>query len=301
VYRVAHRFVQEGLVGLGDRREDNGEEKVTEDYELVLLTVLKGSPRRYHYPRPSWTQELLILVLEKETGIRISTTTMSRVLRRLGIRRRRPKPVVCCPWKKGRKTRRLNQIRRLVETVPKGEVVVYVDEVDVHLNPKIGPDWMLAGVRHNVLTPGRNAKGYLAGALNTKTGRLTWVESDSKNSDLFIKQLWALAKEDYPEAKCIHVILDNYRIHHSQRTQIAVKALAGKIKLHFLPPYCPNHNRIERVWKDLHDNVTRNHKCRTLEELIREVRRYLRKREKAMHHEYVKVKRRPVPESRKAA
>ena len=29
--------------------------------------------------------------------------------------------------------------------------------------------------------------------------------------------------------------------------------------LHFLPPYCPDHNRIERLWKDLHDNVTRNH------------------------------------------
>jgi transposase len=30
--------------------------------------------------------------------------------------------------------------------------------------------------------------------------------------------------------------------------------------LHFLPPYCPDDNRIERLWKDLHDNVTRNHK-----------------------------------------
>jgi transposase len=48
------------------------------------------------------------------------------------------------------------------------------------------------------------------------------------------------------------------------------------IKLHFLPPYCPDHNRIERVWKDLHDNVTRNHRCAGMEELMSEVRFYLR-------------------------
>ena len=47
------------------------------------------------------------------------------------------------------------------------------------------------------------------------------------------------------------------------------------MKLHFLPPYCPDHNRIERIWKDLHDNVTRNHRCARMEELMAEVRSYL--------------------------
>ena len=54
--------------------------------------------------------------------------------------------------------------------------------------------------------------------------------------------------------------------------------LAGKVKLHFLPPYCPDHNKIERVWKDLHANVTRNHRCRGINHLMREVRYYLNKR-----------------------
>ena len=39
--------------------------------------------------------------------------------------------------------------------------------------------------------------------------------------------------------------------------------LTGKVVLHFLPPYCPDDNRIERVWLDLHANVTRNHRCST--------------------------------------
>jgi transposase len=43
----------------------------------------------------------------------------------------------------------------------------------------------------------------------------------------------------------------------------------------FLPPYCPDANRIERVWQDLHANVTRNHRCKTLAPLLPNCRRYL--------------------------
>jgi len=56
----------------------------------------------------------------------------------------------------------------------------------------------------------------------------------------------------------------------------AVEKFNGRIVLHFLPPYCPDDNKIERcVWRELHANVTRNHKCQDMDELIHEVRRYL--------------------------
>ena len=290
VFDVAKRFVGEGLAGLVDRREDNGDPKVTEEYEGLLLLAAEKSPRDYGFDRPTWTQELFIEALANETGIRISTTTMSRTLARLHIRLGRPKPIVRCPWPKARRTRRLNKIRRLIDGIPSDEEVLYVDEVDIHLNPKIGFDWMPEGLQKNVLTPGKNEKRYLAGALNARTGRLTYVEYGSKSSDIFILQLWRLVKTDYPRAKRIHLILDNYRIHKSQRTQIALDALNGRVQLHFLPPYCPDDNKIERVWKDLHDNVTRNHQCPNMTHLMREVRKYLRKRDKELQKRYLEKK-----------
>jgi hypothetical protein len=275
---------------LADKREDNGDAKIDERYEMTLLTVIPRFPSNYGYRRPTWTQELLVIVLEAETGVKISCSSMSRLLKRLKIRLGRPKPIVGCPWKKARRIRRINQLRRLISTLPKNEVVVYADEVDIHLNPKIGADWMLRGTQKFVLTPGKNQKRYLAGAFNARTGRLTWVESDRKDSDLFIRQLWQLARHDYPNAKRIHIILDNYKIHSSQRTQLALGALGDRIRLHFLPPYCPDHNRIERVWKDLHDNVTRNHRCRTMKELMREVRHFLNKKDKTSQRQYMQGK-----------
>ena len=290
VYQVMHRFIDQGLLGLADRREDNGDPKVTEEYEAEVLAVVPSSPRQHGYRRPTWTQELLILVLRKRTGIRISRTTMSRVLKRLKIRLGRPKPIVGCPWKKRRRMQRLREIRQFVATLPKGEEVLYLDEVDIHLNPKIGPDWMLRSTQKTVMTPGKNHKRYLAGTLNARTGRLTWVEADRKNSQLFILQLWQLVGRDYPQAKRIHLILDNYRIHSSLQTQAALARLGGRIVLHFLPPYCPDHNRIERVWRDLHENVTRNHQCRNMKELMMEVYHWLRKRTRTLQYQYSQKK-----------
>jgi transposase len=45
--------------------------------------------------------------------------------------------------------------------------------------------------------------------------------------------------------------------------------------LHFLPPYTPEANRIERAWLDLHANVTRNHRCNSIGDLMGCVRRFL--------------------------
>jgi hypothetical protein len=55
------------------------------------------------------------------------------------------------------------------------------------------------------------------------------VEGERKTSDLFILLLWKLLK-DYRSATCIHVVLDNYKIHDSRRTRIALAALGNRVK-----------------------------------------------------------------------
>ena len=56
------------------------------------------------------------------------------------------------------KERRPAEIRAVVGNLPPGEAAVYLDEVDVHLNPKVGPDWMNRGTQKQVRTPGTNEK-----------------------------------------------------------------------------------------------------------------------------------------------
>ena len=107
------------------------------------------------------------------------------------------------------------------------------------------------------------------------TRRMTWVDESTKASEIFHKLVWKLLGE-YRGARRIHLILDNYIIHSSKKTQRLLAQLGDRVVLHFLPPYCPDDNRIERVWLDLHANVTRNHRCRTMEELMVKVVAFLR-------------------------
>jgi len=272
--RVAHRFLRDGEAGLQDGRKDNGVPKVDLDLLQALAEVIGRCPEDFGYARPTWTRELLSLVLKHETQVAVSIRTLGRMLERLNARWGCPRPVVRCPISPRDKARRIRRIERLLESLPKGELAFFVDEVDIHLNPKPGRDWMLERTQKEMETPGINQKRYVAAALNAQTGEIVWVTSERKNSDMFIALVIRL-RALYPRAKRIHLILDNFIIHASNKTQRALAQYGRLFALHFLPPYCPEHNRIERLWKQLHDNVTRNHRCRTIEDLMRKVHRFL--------------------------
>jgi transposase len=272
--RVAQRFLAEGEAGLQDGRQDNGQPKTDPDVDQALAELVGRSPQDEGWPRPTWTREMLAASLAGRTGVRLSVTTIARILRRLGARWGMARPTVACPWGQRRKRARLRAIAKAVGRYRPREAVYYEDEVDIHLNPRIGRDWMLRGQQKLVMTPGQNQKRYLAGALSRDGRSLVVVESERKNSDLFLALLEALAAR-HP-TQVIHVVLDNYKIHSSQRVTRYLQA-ARRFVLHFLPPYSPDENRIERLWREVHANVTRNHRCRTMAELRRALWWYLRR------------------------
>lgn len=282
VKRARTRWRELGEAGLIDRREDNGPPaKADEAYAVDLLRVLEHSPRRHGRRRPTWTQELMIKVMCTRGHQEVSRTTVGRLLRRLRVRRGTPKPTVTCPWGRRRKAARIALVRKRIESLPPDEAAVWEDELDVDLNPRIGPDWMLAGTQRRVRTPGKNVKRYVAGALDAVTDHLVWASGTRKNSLLFIELLKKLLKV-YADKSVIHVILDNYAIHRSRQTQAWLAEHGQRLRMHFLPPYCPDDNRIERrVWREVHANVTRNHDCESIEQLMGEVVYHLMSRNRA--------------------
>jgi transposase len=217
---------------------------------------------------------LIAKVTEQVLHVTLSIGHLWKVLHRARVRWGRPRPVVACPWKTARRVRRIGGLRRLAEARRPHEGLFYIDEVDIHLNPKIGPDWMLPGTQRLVMTPGKNEERYLAGAYDPFRQRLIYVEGDRKASWLFLNLLRALV-DGCRGLRVIHLILDNYIIHKSGVTRAWLREHGVRLRLHFLPPYCPNENRIERLWLDLHANVTRNHVCPTMAALLRAVHQYL--------------------------
>lgn len=279
VSRTRSRWLDAGEAGLVDRREDNGEPKVDEAYVAAVRWILRAPATAYLHRRPTWTQPLLVETARLYTGVTVSVTTMGRVPAGLDARRGRAKPLAApCPWGAARKSKRLAMIRALVQTPPADQACVWVDEVDVDLNPRIGFDWMLPDRQRTVPTPGTNVKRYLAGAMDATTDRLAWVRGTRKNSGLFIGLL-KRPKTAYADREVIHVILDNFTIHSSRQTRAWLAEHGGKFRLHFLPPYCPDDNRIERcVWREMHQNVTTNHRHGTIDALMAAVTAWLVRR-----------------------
>lgn len=275
--RTVARFRREGEASLLDHRSENGARKVDADVLVRVQAILTGRPREHGFPRPTWTLEILRAVIVRVIGVTLSVGHVWKLVKRVGARWGRPRPVVNCPWRARRRQRRIAALRQLAASSSDKNVVVFADEVDIHLNPKIGPDWMLPGTQRLVVTPGKNEKRYLAGAYEPRHDRLVYVEGDRKASWLFLNLLRALL-ETYDTAETIHVILDNYIVHKSRVTQAWMAEFGARLRLHFLPPYCPNENRIERIWLDLHANVTRNHQQPGIAALLQQIHRYLAER-----------------------
>uniref|UniRef100_UPI000AEBCEC9 IS630 family transposase n=1 Tax=Type-E symbiont of Plautia stali TaxID=1560357 RepID=UPI000AEBCEC9 len=118
-----------------------------------------------------------------------------------------------------------------------------------------------------------NEKYYLAGALQSGTGKVSYVGGNSKSSSLFINLLKHL-KATYRRAKMITLIVDNDIIHKSHETQRWLKA-NPKFSVLYQPVYSPWVNHVERLWQALHDSITRNHECRSMWQLLRKVHRFM--------------------------
>jgi putative transposase len=235
----------------------------------VARWLMNWTPEDFGYFRRRWSCETLAEVLAWETGVRLSAETIRRGLHRLGFAWRRPRPIVG-PVDPEHELK-LQRIRELLANLPADETAVFQDEVDVHLNPKIGSCWMPRGQQTEVSTPGNNEKRHLAGSLVWRTGTLIVSPAGyRRNAELFVNHLDDLRCR----LRCtrrIHVICDNAVFHRSRLVHDYLKKWGHRIVLHYLPKYAPETNPIERVWWQLHETLTRNHKCSTIDELLADV------------------------------
>jgi len=235
---------------------------------LIVCWVKTLTPRDFGYCRSRWCCATLALVLMDTHQVTVSAETVRRCLHRQDLVWRRPRPVPG-PHDPQRQWK-LRKIRKLLRDLPDDEAAVFQDEVDLNLNPDIGCMWMAKGQQAQVVTPGTNVKRYLAGSMNWRSGELIVTQGTHRNAELFVRHLDDLRRR-FRHYKKVHVICDNARFHTAAGSRLVRRYLAEhgeRIVLHYLPAYSPQDNPIERVWWHLHEQITRNHRCACIEELI---------------------------------
>ena len=238
-----------------------------------LGALLKKAPRAYGWCRTRWSCATLAMTLQTKHGIAVSAETVRRWLHEIGWVWKRAKLIA--KDDDPHRTDRLALIRFHHETLQAHEVMVFADELDIHLLPKIGAAWRLQGPQEEIMTPGTNEKHSLAGALHLPTGKLLYCLGARKNNGLF-RDLLTLLDTTYPASDVtrLYVVVDNYCIH---KAKAVTQWLAShpRFELLWLPTSCPRANPIERVFGDVHDKCTRNHKRKRLRDLMQDVERHV--------------------------
>ena len=105
------------------------------------------------------------------------------------------------------------------------------------------------------------------GAVCERDGRLVTQQGKSFNADSFQTFLCCLLRHHRRDRKMI-VIVDNARWHHACKLEPWLREHHNKIQLDFLPPYSPELNAIERVWKLTRTLCTHNQYFDLLEDLV---------------------------------
>ena len=238
-----------------------------------LRALLKAPPRAYGWCRTRWSGATLAAQLTANHGLAVSAWTVRRWLHALGWVWKRAKLVA--KDDDPQRVERLARLRFPREQWPAHEVMVFADELDIDLLPKVGAAWRLQGTQQEIRTPGTNEKYYLAGALQLATGQLLYRLGPRKNNGLF-RDLLTLLDTGYPtsEVTRIYVVVDNYYIHKAKAVEQWL-ANHPRFTLLWLLTYCPRANLIERVFGDVHDKCTRNHKRERLCDLVQDVERHM--------------------------
>jgi transposase len=145
----------------------------------------------------------------------------------------------------------------LKATVSEDEPILFMDAVHPTQATKLSHGWIKTGTDKAIKTTGSRTRLNIIGAIRlghlaeSVTAQYKTVNAEAIMD--FMPQLRA----QYINAKTLHLILDGAGYHRAKA--VDEKANELNIVLHFLPPYSPNLNPIERLWKVMNEHVRNNH------------------------------------------
>jgi hypothetical protein len=115
-----------------------------------------------------------------------------------------------------------------------------------------------------------NQSYHLIGAYHWRTDQVFSQTVECKNSQTFIQFLEYLLVECFPTQKIV-LVMDNASYHRSKTVRAALSLFEPRVRVFWLPKYCPELNAIERFWRHLKDLACANKLDLSLENLAARV------------------------------
>jgi transposase len=241
-------YEADGLVGLRNFGHEGSSCRLTaEQQETLKAWVAKNLPRNTN-KIGAWLKETYDLTY--------SHAGLIALLHRLGLEYRKPEVI---PRKLNEEKQKafIKEYEGLLNRLEDDESVVFVDAV--HPTHQVRPAgcWAPKDVAIAIEQNSGRQRLNIHGALNLETGQTQMLEVLTVNALSFISLLIAI-EATYFGKRVIHVFLDNAKYHHARIVTEWLNQPGRRIKLHFIPTYCPHLDPIERCWGAMHEHTTHN-------------------------------------------
>ena len=196
----------------------------------------------------------ICIYVQKVYNINYSISGMTKWLRKNKFSYKKPKgtPLKACVEKQ---EKFIEKYIKLTSNLSTDEVIEFGDGVHPTMATKITSGWIRKGNDKLIPTIASRTRINLFGSINVNSMSVTVTQHDTINSDALRKH-FAMLRNKYSHKKTIHLILDRGSYNISANTKEAAQEYG--ITLHHLPPYSPNLNPIERLWKVMNEYVRNN-------------------------------------------
>ena len=149
----------------------------------------------------------------------------------------------------------ISEYFKLKQNLKKDETICFIDGVHPTHNTQLSHGWIRKGYRKEICSNTGRQRLNISGAVDLMEGKLHFQEDVMLNAQATIAFLKKVALA-YPTKRKIHIFFDNARYYKNKAVRNYLNG--SKIQAHFLPPYSPNLNPIERLWKWMKERVLYN-------------------------------------------
>ena len=245
------QYQEDGIEGLANFGHEGGSCRLTAEQQDKLKAWISETLPRTTREVGAWIEWQFGIEYESRSGL-------IALLHRLGMEHRKPKAI-------SRKLERTKQeafirlYEALMNRLSADEAVIFADAVHpTHAVRPVGC-WAPKEVPVAVEQSSGRDRLNIHGAIDLETGQTVMKDVLAVDAMSTIMLLMAI-EAMYPGKRLIHVFLDNARYHHAKLVQTWLAEPGRRIELHFIPPYCPHLNPIERLWRLMHKHINHN-KC----------------------------------------
>jgi transposase len=244
-----------------------GRQSKLSDRQMAQLRgwITGQDPRQLEFEFGLWTREMVGELIKRKFGVEFTPQWVGKLLHRLGLSPQRPL-VRAYEQDSERverwKTEEYPAIR--AQAITAGATIFFLDEASVRTDYHSGTTWAPIGETPIVKGTGSRLSVNMISAINTR-GKLhfSFIEGNL-NSAAFIDYLKKLMVDI--DGK-IFLIVDGASAHRSKETRDFVKSTKGRLKLFYLPPYSPELNPDEWIWKSVKHSHVGRMAVRSIQEL----------------------------------